>query len=946
MLMTACSDDFGFADSLSGDGKKTPIDVAALLDVSNAAMTTRAADKVFEDNDELVAYLRHVTWDGTTKTSAAITSIQSDNAPKLVTFKKVEGEMQAYSGADITPIGQTSSLGLNSTTTNETENLKIIDGSNTLDAIYWDDFSEGAIGEEKHLRTEGHYLQSYYGFCYNGGEPAVTLTENNGVVGWTTQKDQTAPDAFQHSDLLWSAEQEPIRYDHSTAKEGVNHGKLILPYTHAMSKVTINITLDGSFAKDLMLTDTKVELKDMFTTCTATAPTMTLTEHGNADAIKMKQTKADEPKKATYSAIVVPSVLTVGHTFATIAGVGNDTYTVPVTDAMIAETNWGSQLTETDEYISSGTAQAKTRGSIDMGKGYQMKSGVHYVLNVTIGKAGIKVIALIKDWVDVNAEGVGQINFNADVRVLDKFNNITKDGAQFDLWSLIATDKNADAANRTYGDKATTITYDNDDDDDETEDTWVCDPKIYWQDFTTSYYFRALGKYVDGNYKSVDGSLTAEQGTDLVWGTTAEHKGYESSGEEHSYKAGDAINPRTGNVPLAFEHAMSKITVNLVTNEGSAINLTGAKLALLYNYDKATISLEDGSLSNLGYKNSNHYSVQNLLAANAEGEGQKMKEYIVVPQDLKKYFDGVKWEERKSAITYYNPDELEEVDGKTYDRATLTPVYYTTEETIEHNCKLEGAKKVGDVKKAAVLYEFSDYSACSAYNYKPYASCYLPITESDYANIQASQRTMPAVLYTKDEIDDAKAIVGADGYVSGSNYDAEITAAKNAGDVKTAAYVISYSQYAQQKYHLPLTESTFNALTNASKTKTPAEYYKTDNEANAYNEKLEGALKVTDIKEYKTNATSKIATIDTPKDNSGPDNLIKLIITLDDGNSSTYSLDMSQCIDDNTQTKVTKWEPGKHYIYTIRLNTEAVTFRVLIEDWVKQYGSGDATLDW
>ena len=440
--------------------------------------------------------------------------------------------------------------------------------------------------------------------------------------------------------------------------------------------------------------------------------------------------------------------------------------------------------------------------------------------------------------------------------------------------------------------------------------------------------------------------MTAEQGTDLVWGTTAEHKGYESSGEEHSYKAGDAINPRTGNVPLAFEHAMSKITVNLVTNEGSAINLTGAKLALLYNYDKATISLEDGSLSNLGYKNSNHYSVQNLLAANAEGEGQKMKEYIVVPQDLKKYFDGVKWEERKSAITYYNLDELEEVDGKTYDRATLTPVYYTTEETIEHNCKQEGAKKVGDVKKAAVLYEFSDYSACSAYNYKPYASCYLPITESDYANIQASQRTMPAVLYTKDEIDAAKAIVEADGYVSGSDHDSEITAAKNAGDVKTAAYVISYSQYAQQKYHLPLTESTFNALTNASKTKTPAEYYKTDNEANAYNEKLEGALKVTDIKEYKTNATSKIATIDTPKDNSGPDNLIKLIITLDDGNSSTYSLDMSQCIDDNTQTKVTKWEPGKHYIYTIRLNTEAVTFRVLIEDWVKQYGSGDATLDW
>lgn len=48
-------------------------------------------------------------------------------------------------------------------------------------------------------------------------------------------------------------------------------------------------------------------------------------------------------------------------------------------------------------------------------------------------------------------------------------------------------------------------------------------------------------------------------------------------------------------------------------------------------------------------------------------------------------------------------------------------------------------------------------------------------------------KAVPAVNYTQEEIDEAKAIVEADGYVSGSNPDAEAVATKTTADVKEPA---------------------------------------------------------------------------------------------------------------------------------------------------------------
>ena len=153
----ACADTTEWDDSYLNGQEKTPISTMALLDMSTPQ--SRAANKDFATGDVLLAYLRHVTWDGTTE--GARTPISVDQAPLLVTFTN-QAASEPYTGGNISPIGLTQELELNSTNTTQTTSLS---ASPTL---FWDDLSEGGIGDPKNIRTDGHYLQSYYGYCYNG----------------------------------------------------------------------------------------------------------------------------------------------------------------------------------------------------------------------------------------------------------------------------------------------------------------------------------------------------------------------------------------------------------------------------------------------------------------------------------------------------------------------------------------------------------------------------------------------------------------------------------------------------------------------------------------------------------------------------------------------------------------------------------------------------------
>lgn len=563
IALLSCSNDVEETSSyLNGTGK-TPIETAALLDVTTAPLT-RAANKDFAENDQLLAYLRHVTWGGG---STDRISVSVDQAPRLVTFTKGTEACTNYSGRDITPIGLSTSLGLSSQNTKQTSNL--------TPTLYWDDFSN----ETNDLRSGNHYLQSYYGYCYNGGTPTVNLVESTGVLGWAVPYDQTTDGALQHADLLWSAEQTPIKYDHA---EG-SRGKLMLPYTHAMSMVTVVVTAAEGFS-DAALTNTWLELQGMNRTCKTTAPTYEISDVGQGPdspgLVKMALT-LNVGMTCTYRAIVVPqTALAVGTSFLKINGAEDNNYEVMVTQDML--NGWISGLSE--------------------GK---MQSGYNYQLNVTIKKVGIDVSATITDWNTVEATGTGEIKFQNDVTTTGSIADELKVGGM-DIYK---------STSQSFGEKSTTLSWDG------TTSTWTYSPIIYWAGQGDASYFRALSPAV---------STTAmEQGKDVLWGFACDADADTSKvGTQNEVK----ITPRTGDVPLRFRHAMSKITVQLVSSGEAAVVLTDALISITNLANTGTLDLVTGEIQE-GEKQSEPIDGF-CSASHPVADKTSLDNYCVIPQSI------------------------------------------------------------------------------------------------------------------------------------------------------------------------------------------------------------------------------------------------------------------------------------------------------------------------
>lgn len=641
-LLSSCHDDFS-ADAFLNGSEKTPLTACALIDGAGG-VRSRAVDKDFETNDQLIAYLRHVTWNGTTE--GVRTSVAADQAPQLVTFTKGSTAMTAYDGSDITPIGTGVALGLNSTNTKQTADLT------ASPLLYWDDFSNSA-SDATDLRTDGHYLQSFYGYCYNGGTPTTALTEATGALGWTVSADQH--EGFKTSDLLWSAEQTPVAYAHATYNGGTAHGQLILPYTHAMSKVTVEVVCEDGFDANVAnFANTSVVLKGMQTVASLTAPTGSITAVPGTDDANVKNITTQPIPHATtpnvrysFAALIAPTLFADGKAFAEINNVDGNNYTLALSDAILnteAANDWASRLT---------SYTAATGGTT--------QPGVNYLITVTIKKQDISVNAEIRDWDEVSATGIGVIQFAGDVT--DKTGAIATEllANGFDLYKAI------EVATPAYGKAATTYSY-VDTDADDAPDTWKRTNEIYWPNATDRFFFRALsGATADDPDSPTNESLTMENGHDVLWGTTKAHSGTALDGSSYDYAKGAALNPRTGDVPLTFSHPMAKVTFKLLDENLDAtlpdgvsatdyanplnprINLAGATIQIVDLATGGTLNLHDGSITPAEHTSGNKLFSEDLTsdpkrigyyAASENGTETTyatdltLRDYSVIPQTI------------------------------------------------------------------------------------------------------------------------------------------------------------------------------------------------------------------------------------------------------------------------------------------------------------------------
>lgn len=581
MLAASCSsDDVGVDNiyTLSEDGSKTPIAVQTNLSTSPK---TRAFDKTFESGDVLLAYIEAGKMvDGAFDASASI-----------------------FKWADNFTLGETVDNG------GTPEGTGLITNSDKLSpTLYWDDFSSTVYD----LREDGRGIRLKYGYCYNGGTPSTALDQTAGTLGWTVNTNQSTADAMKKSDLLYAATQEMITYGHDPESRGT----LTLPYTHAMSKITINVKTGEGYATDKAnFASSALTLKNMQIMADVDAPADTVTvpegsPAGKSDITPFTKSKANTT--ATYQAIIGPTTFTAGDILAALTNVGtSDTglnnYNIPLTSGILTAWSAEDKMVITEEVLEDGIAQAKplTRATIDGAKTYTTKPGIHYILDVTIDKQKITIRATIIDWDEVETSGKGEIKFNADVKNIDKENTITS--GSFDVFH--ATTIGALA-------KTTIATY--------TDGKWTNSPYIYWENSSTDYFFRGLAKYDGSEPSSVNGELGADQGTDLIWATTAAHKGEEIDGTTHDYAEGAAINPRTGDIPMQFYHAMSKLTMKLeTTSDASKVDLEGAKISISNLSTSGTIAIADGAIT----KGDNVVNAIDNMSAN-------ISNYPVIPQEL------------------------------------------------------------------------------------------------------------------------------------------------------------------------------------------------------------------------------------------------------------------------------------------------------------------------
>ena len=503
---------------------------------SSGKPVTRAIGNEFEESDVIICYVQHV--------------YGSENnvvQKKLVSFTKGDKSMEA---TDDVTVKKTSDLSAGET-------------------LYWDDFSDSS-SEDKDLRTTGHGLRSFYGYCYNGGTPSAALNETTtptGVLGWATAADQSTAEKMKANDLLWSKTQDAVEYKHAKASREA----LQIPFTHAMSKFTIVLVAgDGFKAGDFK--STIVTLKNMTKTGTFTAPTGSVSDPTDLTDVTMYSDAADAATATTrtYEAVTVPlTELTKDEILAVIENADGNKYEIKVTEGILGTSvnNW-----------SKGLDASKTQ------------SGYNYKLTITLNKQAVGVVANLANWSDVSATGNGEIQFNTDITTIDKSNTTTlKSGDAFSLW--MAKKGESVLTDSDLGSIVTTSSFNG--------TSFVNSPTIYWPNGSDCYYFRALAKKSADENKTMDAvtEKTVAQGTDLLWGTTAAHKGNTTI----DYAEGAAINPRTGEVPLVFKHAMSNVIVKLKTTDNATdpdyVTLTDAKVKLVKLAKSGSIDIANGKVS-------------------------------------------------------------------------------------------------------------------------------------------------------------------------------------------------------------------------------------------------------------------------------------------------------------------------------------------------------------
>ena len=441
--------------------------------------------------------------------------------------------------------------------------------------LYWDDY-----GTADPANTTGRTA----GLTILAASAGNKFTSKDDILdpewteySWTLPTDQSS-NGWENADLLTSNNilYRTLKFDEVKANNNTANDLLI--FTHAMSKVTVNLTADEGFpltnGDHCFETDPKVTLlgftysgkvnikeKELSPTTSATANIQCHLTRGGAGQ-----------HVATFTALVFP-----GCSF------GDDTEIIHL-DA------------DGNRYI---VTAAKINEKIDeINSVKKFVQGKDYVFNIIVKKTKIIISATIKDWVQVDSEPVTpEINISADYGQIVSGNPFTK---SYDFFRSLTMASGYDAdADRSGVNPAATYTYD------AMNSTGSWNKTLFWPNHDTHYFFR--GVYPVGQTITTDAQnnevieVTNKPYTvgtvpsDLMialprsTGNCTHDQAVETYG----------ICATKGTIYMNFEYAMSKVELRL--KSGGTLGLDyvdltqrGTEVEIINGYNKGSIMLKDG----------------------------------------------------------------------------------------------------------------------------------------------------------------------------------------------------------------------------------------------------------------------------------------------------------------------------------------------------------------
>lgn len=583
----------------------------------------------------------------------------------------------------------------------QTTSVTLKDASNqhnlidSMDPVrYWDDYGTAdpnntagrtagltiyGIGVDGYAATYGSVdptgIPSDWGnVLWNVGVPTDGLIDQSDATNYWKEKDLLTSNNIhaveEGKDYDGTYKFDDYLHDKPLTTESDKTSSNILEFTHAMTKITVQLTAGEGFPGY----ETNPE-----SAAFQTAPTVTLegfyykgsvnvedkisTHSNDVDKANIKMHLDGEGKvhTATFDALVFP-----GNTFVD-------------TDQILTFTADGNTLHVTAAKLNAAIQSAITNKETTKypGTDETLLQAWNYLLKITVKKTDLDITATILDWKTVEAdEDTPKINVTAEYG--QKGTAFTKDYDFFRSLNIVAGyDEDADTNGINYAARYTASSS-------------VWSKTLYWPNHQTHYFFRGVypvtgsiacpSSYSNESVQTVEGkdvipvtnvlytpnTYPSDLAIGFPRGTSVDSFDETCKVDAHKDSNGkypDGICATEGLIHMNFKYCMSQVKVQLKTTDGEDkvnIGSNTAAVEIIDCYNNAYIKLEDGKVASKSEEVRGNHAMTQVAVTTDEAPILARFHDAIIPQNLSETV-GSETKQMKFRITVTNTDGTTDV---------------------------------------------------------------------------------------------------------------------------------------------------------------------------------------------------------------------------------------------------------------------------------------------